>query len=68
MNFTGVLHTATFFKEPLSLDSKQGEPLVGIVLRSYILGVIKCCECMVAELRKGNIYEVPVSQKGTADE
>ena len=57
-NFDKTLKTATFTTTVPSMESTFEEKLLTTVLRGYILGVVKCCECIRAELQKGNIYEV----------
>jgi hypothetical protein len=41
------------------LEPTFEQNLVSAVLRSYVLGVGRGCDCIREELQKGNIYEVP---------
>jgi hypothetical protein len=58
LNFNETLESATFIKNTPSENPSFEERLVTVVLRNYILGVVKCCDCVRTELQKGNIYEV----------
>jgi N-alpha-acetyltransferase 35, NatC auxiliary subunit len=63
-NVGDTLESVTFIKTPPNKSTFE-EELLMTVLRSYILGVVKCCECTRVELQKGNIYEV--GSTGVAD-
>lgn len=58
LNFEGSLESATFLKSLPSLAPTFEENLLAVVLRGYVLAVIKCTDNIRKELQKGNIYEV----------
>jgi len=58
LNFKGSLESATFLKRLPSLEPSFEANLLAVVLRAYILAVIKCTDNVRRELQKGNIYEV----------
>ena len=58
LNFRGSLESATFLKSLPSLEPTFEQNLLAVVLRAYILAVIKCTDNIRKELQKGNIYEV----------
>ena len=65
LNFRGSLESATFLKSLPSLEPTFEQNLLAVVLRAYILAVIKCTDNIRKELQKGNIYEVyPVGNCG----
>jgi N-alpha-acetyltransferase 35, NatC auxiliary subunit len=63
MNYRGPLDSATFLRTLPPLEPTFEQNLVSAVLRSYVLGVGRGCDCIREELQKGNIYEVP-GQRG----
>ena len=42
----------------LSQDSSSQSPLVSLVLRAGIAGLLKCCDLTYRELVKGNVHDV----------
>ena len=58
LNFKGSLESATFLKTLPSQNRSFRENLLAVVLRGYVLAVIKCTDSIRKELQKGNIYEV----------
>ena len=55
------LESATFLKSLPPLEPTFEQNLTFVVLRSYVLGTGRSCECIREELQKGNIYEVPLN-------
>lgn len=63
LNYDGnSLESATFLKNLPSLEPTCEHNLTFVVLRSYVLGMGRSCDCIREELQKGNIYEVPLNK------
>jgi hypothetical protein len=58
LNYRGFLASATFLATLPTLEPTFEQNLIFVVLRSYIVGVVRGCDCIREELQKGNIYEV----------
>jgi Mak10 subunit, NatC N(alpha)-terminal acetyltransferase len=54
------LDTATFIKFPLPTQPTFAQNLAHVVLRNYILGVVKCCDFIRREFQRETVYEVPL--------